>query len=174
MDSTTATNDNDGGVVGVGEAVAAAAAGVGGDDNISFPPGGLDVAVATAEDDDVDDDAPPTKRARVDDNAAVDNEVENDPALLGPFPDVQQAVLKYKQKRGTVYDITFGEEDSSGQQGTDSPFGIKLITVKVKHAHSLIPHYYQMARGEQYRGRPPSASDQAIIVVNTVHYSWQR
>jgi hypothetical protein len=95
---------------------------------------------------------PPSRRARIDEDAAVSHE------------DIKQTVLKYKRKNGITYDVVYGEEESVGQGG-ESPLGINLATVKVKNAHTLLTHYYELANGgEAYRGRPPTASDQVIIV----------
>ena len=100
---------------------------------------------------------PPAKRARI--TAEVDD-AEDAPATF----DVQRAVLKYKRKKGTIYDVTFTEEEAPASQGGNTAFGIQLAAIKVKNANSLLPHVFEMAIGERYRGRPPTASDQSIIV----------
>ena len=113
---------------------------------------------------DDEDISPPAKRARTDeDTTANDNTLPPGPNI----DDVKQAVLKYKHKKGTTIDVTYGHDDKSEQQtnNNDHPLGIKLSMVKVTNAQNHLTHYYEIAKnGDPYRGRPLMASDLAIIV----------
>ncbi|KAL7535057.1 hypothetical protein ACHAXR_006238 [Thalassiosira sp. AJA248-18] len=113
-----------------------------------------------APEDDDKEEGPPAKRARTDDE---------DAAAASQLASVQQAVLKYKRKKGTTYDVIYDEEEPAApagqqQKGGENVFGIKIAAIKVKNAHSFLIHFFEVAFGEKYRGRPPTASDQAIVV----------
>mmetsp|Transcript_10489 Transcript_10489/g.18945 ORF Transcript_10489/g.18945 Transcript_10489/m.18945 type:complete len:730 (-) Transcript_10489:135-2324(-) len=152
---------------GVSAVVAAAVATEEGGGNVDDDGGaaGGDEDEAKVNDNNDDDEGPPAKRARtaVAVDAAAQELDDEDETPIGPNLDVQQAVLKYKRKKGTTYDFIYVEEEESGQGGKNN-FGIKLAAVKVRNAHSFLTHFYQAALGDKYRGRPPTASDQAIIV----------
>ena len=126
--------------------------------------GGEEVAIDDDLFKDDEDISPPAKRARTEEDITL---VANDNTLPPSLNhlDVKQAVLKYKHKKGTTIDVTYGEDDKSEQQTNDHPLGIKLSMVKVTNAQNHLTHYYEIAKnGDPYRGRPLMASDLAIIV----------
>eukprot|EP01082_Thalassiosira_pseudonana_P011940 g10513.t1.2.5e17418b g10513 g10513.t1 contig4:2024165-2025796(+) len=102
------------------------------------------------------------------DEDIINDAIENDGGGKMPaMSDVEMAVTKYRRQKGTTYTVTFTEvpnQDPSTKADRDKPFGIILSSTKCHKAHSSLTNIYEDAFNEGYRGRPPSRSNEAVIV----------